>query len=296
MESWVRRAVLVDSRTSITDVKFAPKHLGLLLATCSLDGTLRIYEAPDIMNLSQWNPQHDINCKMSCSCLSWNPSPFHAPMIAVGSDEVTSDFNVTQPTPPSTSLFGRSQSRTATFAATSQTNKSSSGLIGRIQIYESSENTRRWIRVEVITCVTDPVYDLAFASSVGKDCHLLAVGSTDVRILAIKESNRDREVLHTREDSMTGVMTPTTFMNTHSYHNLHNNQTLLDSSNCPKYETTTQFQSDDHQSKVWRLSWNMTGTILASSGEDAHIRLWKSNYLDSWKSIGVIRMDAGQSS
>ncbi|CAH1779774.1 unnamed protein product [Owenia fusiformis] len=71
---WVRRGTLVDSRTSVTDVKFAPKHLGLQLATCSSDGVVRIYEAPDVMNLSGWTLQHEINCKISCSCLSWNPS------------------------------------------------------------------------------------------------------------------------------------------------------------------------------------------------------------------------------
>lgn len=52
---WVKRATLVDSRTSVNDIKFAPKHLGLQLATCSTDGQLRIYEAPDVMNLSQWS-------------------------------------------------------------------------------------------------------------------------------------------------------------------------------------------------------------------------------------------------
>ena len=30
---WVKRSSLVDSRTSVTDVKFAPKHLGLQLVS-----------------------------------------------------------------------------------------------------------------------------------------------------------------------------------------------------------------------------------------------------------------------
>lgn len=64
----------MDSRTSVTDVKFAPKHMGLMLATCSADGVVRIYEAPDVMNLSQWSLQHEISSKLSCSCISWNPS------------------------------------------------------------------------------------------------------------------------------------------------------------------------------------------------------------------------------
>ena len=58
----------------MTDIKFAPKQLGLLVATCSTDGTVRIYEAPDIMNLSQWSLQQEIHCKVPCSCISWNQS------------------------------------------------------------------------------------------------------------------------------------------------------------------------------------------------------------------------------
>lgn len=85
VKKWTRRTNLVDSRTSVTDVKFGPKNLGLQLATCSADGIIRIYEAPDIMNISQWTLQHEIQCKVPLSCLSWNPSLFrlHAPMIAV---------------------------------------------------------------------------------------------------------------------------------------------------------------------------------------------------------------------
>ncbi|CAG2065526.1 unnamed protein product [Timema podura] len=74
LRHWVRRTNLVDSRTSVTDVKFGPKSMGLLVATCSADGIVRIYEAPDIMNLAQWTLQHEMTLKLSCSCLSWNPS------------------------------------------------------------------------------------------------------------------------------------------------------------------------------------------------------------------------------
>ncbi|KAG0730161.1 Nucleoporin SEH1 [Chionoecetes opilio] len=36
--TWIKRAGLVDSRTSVTDIKFAPKLQGLQLATCSAGG------------------------------------------------------------------------------------------------------------------------------------------------------------------------------------------------------------------------------------------------------------------
>ena len=64
-QNWVKRTSLVDSRTSVTDVKFAPRHLGLMLATCSADGIVRVYEATDIMNLSEWSLQHEIPCKVA---------------------------------------------------------------------------------------------------------------------------------------------------------------------------------------------------------------------------------------
>lgn len=34
--NWVKKSSLVDSRTSVTDVKFAPKHLGLQLVNISI--------------------------------------------------------------------------------------------------------------------------------------------------------------------------------------------------------------------------------------------------------------------
>ncbi|CAL7949876.1 nuclear pore complex protein Nup44A isoform X1 [Xylocopa sonorina] len=220
MRHWVRRTNLVDSRKSVTDVKFAPKTLGLLLATCSEDGVIRIYEAPDVMNLSQWTLQHDISCKLQCSCLSWNPSlsRLHPPMIAVGSDD------------PNTSAGGK------------------------VLIYEYSESSRRWAKTETLN-ITDPVHDIAFAPNLGRSFHTLAIASKDVRIITLKP--------------------------------------LLDSvqSGSPRFETTVAAQFSDHDFTVWRVCWNIMGTILASSGDDGCVRLWKDNYINNWKCVAVLKGD-----
>ncbi|XP_075908173.1 nucleoporin SEH1 isoform X2 [Petromyzon marinus] len=220
---WVKRTTLVDSRTSVTDVKFAPKHLGLVLASCSADGVVRVYEAPDVMNLSQWSLQHEISCKLSCSCISWNPSSFrgHPPMLAVGSDD----------------------------------GSSSSG--GKVQIYEYSENTRHYMKVETLMMVTESVHDLAFAPNLGRSYHLLTVASRDVRIFTLKPLRR--------ENSAAGSVS--------------------------KFEIRSAAQFEDHNSQVWRVSWNITGTVLASSGDDGCVRLWKANYLGNWKCIAVLKGD-----
>lgn len=217
---WIKRTNLVDSRTSVTDVRFAPRHLGLQLATCSSDGIVRIYEAPDVMNLSQWSLQHEISCKLSCSCIVWSPSKIHAPMIAVGSDDNTSSN-------------------------------------GKVLIFEYSENSRRWNRVETLISITDPVHDLSFAPNLGRSYHLLAVASKYVAIIILRPLQRDPSTANISVSS--------------------------------RFEIRQLGQFEDHHSTVWRVSWNITGTILASSGDDGCVRLWKANYLDIWSCFAVIK-------
>jgi nucleoporin SEH1 len=50
----MEKARLVDSRGTAQDIAFAPHYMGLKLATISVDGVLRIYEAMDVINLAHW--------------------------------------------------------------------------------------------------------------------------------------------------------------------------------------------------------------------------------------------------
>ncbi|GIY46493.1 nucleoporin SEH1 [Caerostris darwini] len=219
---WVKKISLVDSRTLVTDVKFAPKHLGLQLATCSADGVVRIYEAQDVMNLNQWSLHHEIPCKLPCSCISWNLSRMHPPMIAVGSDESS------QPT------------------------------ADKVILCEYSENTRRWPRIDTLP-VTDAVYDIAFAPNLGRSYNLLAVATKNLQIFIIRPLH-DQNVSSVQDVS-------------------------------PKYEIRQAGQFDNHNSQVWRVSWNITGTILASSGDDGCVRLWKASCNEKWKCIATLKGD-----
>ncbi|XP_062599800.1 nucleoporin SEH1-like [Saccostrea cucullata] len=225
--NWIKKSILVDSRTAVTDVKFAPKHLGLQLAICCSDGMVRIYECPDVMNISQWSLQHDIQTKFKCSCLSWNSSRMHPPMIAVGSDD----------------------------------NNPSGG--GKCQVFEYNDSTRKWTKVETIVAVTDPVHDVAFAPNLGRSYHLLAIASKELKIISLTPLGRDSVI---------------------------GNQAVVS-----RFEMKQVASFPDHESPVWRVSWNVTGTVLSSSGDDGCVRLWKANYLGRWKCISIIKGDASQS-
>ncbi|XP_046970122.1 nucleoporin SEH1 [Vanessa cardui] len=241
LRTWVKRSNLVDSRTSVTDVKFGPKHLGLLLVTCSADGIIRIYEAPDVMNLAQWTLQHEIPTKVSISCLSWNPSLSRSnsnpPMLAVGSDE-----------PNNVNATGTQSDKIANNE--------------KVFIYEYSESSRRWTRTECLSSVVEPVNDLAFAPNLGRSFHLLAVATKDVRIIKI-------EPLSESSSSTNGGGV--------------------------RFKTEVMAAFEDHNSCVWRVSWNVTGTLLASSGDDCCVRLWKMQYMNQWKGVAVFKSDAASS-
>jgi hypothetical protein len=53
----------------VLDCKFAPNHWGLKIATLCSDGHLRIYEAPDVVNLSTWSVQVRSGCGFIRRCL-----------------------------------------------------------------------------------------------------------------------------------------------------------------------------------------------------------------------------------
>lgn len=244
---WAKRVQLVDSRTSLTDIRFAPKHLGLMLVTCATDGHVRIYEAPDITNLSHWSLKDEFGCKMSCSSITWNQSRIHAPMLAIGSDDANN------PSP-------------------------------KVLIYEYNEHLRRWIKVDAVASATDPVHDLSFAPYIGRSYHLLGIASKNVQIVTIKmqsASNNHQIVANQQQQQQQQLALATTTTAATPQQQQQQQQQS-------RFEIKTVAQFDDHLSQVWRVSWNITGTILASSGDDGTVRMWKSNYLDNWKPLGVL--------
>ncbi|KAK4474827.1 hypothetical protein MN116_001943 [Schistosoma mekongi] len=266
---WIRRAYLVDPRTSVTGLQFAPRHLGLQLAAISTDGMLRIYEALDVMNLSQWRLQFDFGTKMSGSCLAWSQSRLDPPLIAVGSvspndpdagdnsDNLQTHHSMPHPAHPTNSLIN-----------------------GKLVLYEYSEARRHWYLVEDVHALNDPIYDVSFAPHMGQSYHTLAVGSRELYLLRIRPSSYN----HT-SNSVT------------KNDNSSSNSLSLSRSNIPvrnPYEIRMMARFDHHEGRVWHVSWNVTGSLLASSGDDGCVRLWQANYLGVWLPVSVISPDGSR--
>ena len=92
----------------------------------------------------------------------------------------------------------------------------------------------------------------------GRSYHVLAVASKDLRMITLKP------VPETGKDSGAGGS---------------------------RFDIKQAGQFEEHGSSVWRVCWNITGTILASSGDDGCVKLWKANYLDNWACVSTLRAD-----
>lgn len=197
---------LVDSRVAVKDVQFAPRHLGLQLATCSLDGKVRIYESSNLMNLGEWPLTKEFSVDAACNTLCWNPSPFDPTMLVVGA--------------------GNS-----------------------VHIWQYSEQFRRWQPTYQLGSPdskdrhTDVIHNVDWAPQMGRSYHLIATACKDGKVRIFK-------VFPDRP---------------------------------PERAVECVASLPDHHTEVWRVSWNVTGTILASTGDDGTARLWKRDFSGKYK-------------
>jgi nucleoporin SEH1 len=53
------------------------------------------------------------------------------------------------------------------------------------------------------------------------------------------------------------------------------------------FQSSVVAEFSEHRCLVRRLSWNITGTLLCSSGDDGAVRYWKCNHIGQWKCVGV---------
>ena len=151
---WVKRTpALSDLRAAITDLKFAPKFLGLQLVLCAQNGEVRIYECTDILSTNVWSLVNtELKTNMSsCSSCSWSTA-FNLPiLLALGCDD---------------------------------SNPNSDKLV----IFEYNDNNRTYVKAEKLQTVmcTEPIRSLAFAPSIGKLYHVLAIASKSLLIKTLK--------------------------------------------------------------------------------------------------------------
>lgn len=159
---WIQRPQgLSDARAAITDLKFAPKYLGLQLVLCAQNGEVRIYQCADILSSGSWTlVQPDLKTNMSsCSSCSWSTCYNLPILLALGCDEPNSNSDKFL-------LYEYNTSQNSNYVSYSKVEK--------IQ--------------PINTTCTDPIRSLAFAPSVGKFNHVIAIASRLLMVCTLKNT------------------------------------------------------------------------------------------------------------
>jgi len=129
---------------------------------------------------------------------------------------------------------------------------------GHLRTFEFQEPARRWQLIAETTESprhSSAVHDVAWAPNMGRTFQLIASAGADgtVRIWHLVSGSAERPA---------------------------------------KAELRHLQELVEHGKEVWAVEWNITGTILSSSGDDGNVRLWRANLANEWKQISVITVNA----
>ncbi|GJE86577.1 WD40 repeat-like protein [Phanerochaete sordida] len=305
---WVERAVLVDAKGTVRAVEFAPHHFGLKMATISSDNHLRVYECLEQPSLQTWQLAEEVDVQ---SLPSRNPTGHSMPQTVT----------LATPTQTSSTLDGATATLAAhALAQQQQTNQTQSrpglgnreadggwcvswckdrywgeilavgcgvnGVVKVIQLHSprrpstllaldpspsratGGEGTPRTpVQPDSDGPIPYSVTSVAWAPSCGRSYHLIATGSRDghVRIWRVKPPTPMDDGDHEDGDAEGGA-----------------------------WSASIVGDFDDHKSPIGRVEWNITGTILSSSGNDGRVRLWKATAGNVWRPAGHISVEQAE--
>lgn len=283
---WIAKAALTEARRAVTCCEFAPRHWGLKLAVGSADGCVRLYEVLDFQNLEQWPLRATLE-------------PFHRE--GGSSPSSSTSGNPGSGTGRNTSRDANPANHRAGGGAAGSVDSGSTGGGGHFQVgctclswcnsrfepptlvvggkhlvvYVYSDAARAWQALMTLPGPTsirnNPqhqpsvgggggagiVLDVAWAPNVGRRFHWIAAAEEDqVRIYKL---NRESSANRAPASSPPGRA----------------NDKSAAGTNRPRPHLS--LVSDiPIRANAWRCQWNVTGTVLAVSGDGGVVRLFRA--------------------
>jgi nucleoporin SEH1 len=259
---------------------------GLVLASTSFDRSVRIWEEqeqePKLSDKRWIERARLVDARGIVSSIAFAPNRYGLVLAAVGEDGHVRIYEAQEVTNVSHWLITHEIEVDGGFSTTVAGNELASciswstapfrppmfavccGQKGIVKLFR--KNMRgQWQAHETITLNTI-VHDVAFAPSMGRSYQLLAACGRDHRVHVYKLTESVARTMDTRGEQVDDYL----------------------------YSISEVANFVDHNAEVFKVSWNISGTILASSGDDGKVRLWKATHGgDQFKALGTIHGDHG---
>lgn len=250
-----------ETRSAIHSIAFPPTlastnstSTGLKLAFISTDGTVHIYECREPQDLTHWIAVDVIHVLA-------NPPPRES--------EVSFCLAFCP------SRWGGEQLVV--------------GAMDTVRIYRHNANGK-FRAAEELTGHRGLVRDVSWAVSMGRSYHLIATACKDghVRIYKLTAVSgkltvvRPHNIRTASGRSKTGALS----QGLGGVNDLGPSEDGED--DVEKWDVQMVADFGDHKSEVWKVSWNSTGTILSSTGDDGKVRLWKQAINGEFQLLSMI--------
>ncbi|KAJ3400336.1 epoxide hydrolase, soluble (sEH) [Chytriomyces hyalinus] len=267
---------------SIAKVAWAHPEFGNVIASCSLDRTVKIWEEHENEPLNsgrRWKLKatiadckamvqgiefapHHLGLKLAtCSADGWVRIYEAADIMNIANWTLSGEFEAAPGSKETDQLCiswcpSRLQPQQLVVGCGDQ---------NVARIYRLNANNQ-WTAFEHLPKHLGQVTDVAWAPNMGRSYQLIATGCKDNHVRFYKLTWEDAS----KTDEAVRLAQTTAGIAKGKW----------------RVELASSF--NDHQSEVWRVDWNIIGTVLSSCGLDGTVRLWKSTYLGDWSCCNVI--------
>lgn len=276
--SWRQRAVLGDARGAVRTVAFAPRHLGLRLAAGSADGSVRVYEAADAAaSLAHWSLdsfEAEAAAGGGVAALAWAPGPTDAPLLAVGGGSGAAAVRTR-------SIFDSAGIQAVFSHNLCHKRPLFFPFHPCSQVWGWTPAARRWLPM-ISLAGHVRVLDVAWAPSVGRPCHLIASCGSEGAVAVWK-------VWTAREETTSPDQAAATAADDDSMGDGQRpwGARRLAAAGAASASMAATF-SDQAAGPVWRVEWNILGTVLAAAGDDGMLRIRRQAVGGGWELAGEI--------
>lgn len=273
--------------SAIIKISWASPEFGQVIATGSYDGTVKIFEEDTRESTNsgkRWKRKYTISeFQGPLYDIEFAPSHLGLKLASIASDGV---FRIHEALDPNTmsywspvgeiNILTRQPNRTlqSAFALSWSPSMFSKEYVAVCVLEDAyilqKDRTGKYVKVVQLPEHKGLIRDVAWAPSMGRNYQLIATASKDgfVRIFKVTSKSTMREV------------------GDNNNNNYEEDDNGSRQTNALNVELLSKF--GDHQGEVWRVSWNLTGTILASAGDDGKVRFWKSSYSSEFQCMAVV--------
>lgn len=277
--------------SSIVSLDWASPEYGRIIASVSYDKTIKLWEEePDAPECSgrRWTKLCTLNDATGpLYSVRFAPGHLGLRLGAIGNDGIlrvydavdpsdlrswtlTSEVKVL-PTPPASHL--QSDFCLTWCPSRFSPEKLVVCALDQALVYQKDKAGKFYVAAK-LEGHTGLIRSVSWAPSIGRWYQLIATGCKDGKVRIFKLTERMQNDSDSMSIDQEGLQEDS---------NESNSET-----GAPELKVEILSESSDHKGEIWSVSWNLTGTILSSAGDDGKVRLWKASYSNEFKCMSVI--------